>query len=90
MLTGPVIFQVIDDPLDDKLYMIIEYVEGGPVWGRSHQDPLPEHLARKYFQDVVRGLDYLHRHKVSDALAVSNETSISSIFAVLCTSCSCF
>lgn len=61
--------------MDDKLYMIIEYVEGGPVWGRDDFEPLPEDLARKYFREVCQGLDYLHHHKVGAPFACILETS---------------
>jgi len=57
--------EVINDPMGDKIYMIIEYAEGGPsMKGEMEMDPLDEMQARKYFHDVVCGLEYLHSLKI--------------------------
>lgn len=53
--------EVIDDPEDDKLYLIMEYVKGGPTMKiEPDTQPLPEETAKKYFCDIVNGLEYLH------------------------------
>ena len=53
--------EVIDDPIKDKLYLILDYVPGGPIMGgaRTHP-PLDEARARWLFRDIVCGLGYLH------------------------------
>ncbi|XP_057781787.1 serine/threonine-protein kinase GRIK2-like [Salvia miltiorrhiza] len=57
--------EVIDDPTDDNLYMVLEYVEG--KWVFDDAGPpgrLGEETARKYLRDVVSGLIYLHAHNI--------------------------
>eukprot|EP00742_Colponemidia_sp_Colp-10_P002254 GILJ01002408.1.p1 GENE.GILJ01002408.1~~GILJ01002408.1.p1 ORF type:complete len:443 (-),score=66.46 GILJ01002408.1:154-1440(-) len=70
--------EVIDDDESDKLYMILDFVEGGQVmdWDSdilrylsklpeaTAEQTLPEHTARTLFRDVVRGLEYLHRNGI--------------------------
>jgi len=59
------LFEVIDDPGEDKLFMIIEYAEGGSVQvGEMETDPIPEDKARRYFNDAVAGLEYIHSKNV--------------------------
>ena len=53
------LFEVIDDDENDKLFMVLEYVEGGVAMkGSLKTDPLPEETARHYFRDLVAGLEY--------------------------------
>ncbi|KAG7013898.1 Serine/threonine-protein kinase GRIK2, partial [Cucurbita argyrosperma subsp. argyrosperma] len=59
------LFEVIDDPDDDRFYMVLEYVEG--KWACEGSDPprgLDENTARKYLRDIVSGLMYLHAHNI--------------------------
>lgn len=56
--------QVIDDVQQRKVYLVLEYVEGGPVMEDNRWIAFPEELAQKYFRDICCGLDYLHYHKV--------------------------
>lgn len=64
---------------EDNLYLIMEYAEGGPVMSVDLDDgevevsegkwnivtpALPLCLARKYFRDVLSGLEYLHHQSV--------------------------
>jgi hypothetical protein len=61
--------EVIDDPTDEKLFMIFEYVERGAVMklgGGNDTDrpPFTDGAARKYFRELLAGLEYLHRNKV--------------------------
>jgi serine/threonine protein kinase len=65
--TGVGVTQVIDDPAGSKLLLVMEYMEGGPVLTREaleKRERLPESLARQYFRDMIKALDYLHCHKV--------------------------
>ena len=55
------LFEVIDDPNEQKIYLVLEYVDGGElVWKdpESEAPVLEMEDARKYFLDVVLGLDY--------------------------------
>ncbi|KAI1300677.1 hypothetical protein EDD11_006056 [Mortierella claussenii] len=56
------LIEVIDDPTARKIYLVLEYMEGGEVrWKDSDDRPvLPLHDARSIFRDVVLGLEYLH------------------------------
>ncbi len=61
--------EIIDDNDIGSLYLVMDYVEGGPIMSDKdvsvgNVSPIPEILARKYFYDVISGLTYLHHHKV--------------------------
>lgn len=56
--------EVIDDPASRKIYLALEYMEGGEIIWReddeSNTPVLSMNEARSIFRDVVSGLDYLH------------------------------
>ncbi|ORZ16445.1 kinase-like domain-containing protein [Absidia repens] len=56
------LMEVMEDPDGDKIYMVLEYMDGGEILWRDGQDQpvLNVHQARCIFRDVVSGLDYLH------------------------------
>ncbi|CAN6479322.1 unnamed protein product [Victoria cruziana] len=57
--------EIIDDPNEDRFYMVLEYVEG--KWACEDSGPpgdLGESTARRYLRDIVAGLTYLHAHNV--------------------------
>lgn len=55
------LFEVIDDEGSDKLYMIGEFIDGGPVMrDEKVGEAVPVDTARKYFAQLVDGLSYLH------------------------------
>ncbi|KAL3690383.1 hypothetical protein R1sor_016692 [Riccia sorocarpa] len=56
--------EVIDDPTKKKLYLVLEYVEGGPIMGNQKWNPFHEDKARLYFRDMCKGIDYLHFNKI--------------------------
>jgi serine/threonine protein kinase len=68
------LFEVINDDSDDKIYMIIEYCDKGPImdWDPDFkrfyfpwQDgEVTEDLLKKIFRGMVCGLDYLHSRNV--------------------------
>ena len=58
--------EVIDDPSSDKLYLILDYVPGGPLMSSARSQPaLAEEEARRCLRDVVAGLSYLHFHGIA-------------------------
>ena len=61
------LYEVIDDPTSNKLYLVMQYVERGPVIKldeSGHCEPLEEPKARDYTRQIAAGLMYLHRHNV--------------------------
>ncbi|KAF6760251.1 other/CAMKK/ELM protein kinase [Ephemerocybe angulata] len=57
------LFEVIDDPREDKIYIIMEYIPGGPVeWthGEDHLPLLTLAQTRRIMRDVIVGLEYMH------------------------------
>jgi serine/threonine protein kinase len=51
------LYEVIDDPSSDNLYLVMEYMHGGPCFVRN-QSPLREDKARQYFREILLGLEY--------------------------------
>eukprot|EP00162_Nutomonas_longa_P012773 comp21258_c0_seq1/m.45452 comp21258_c0_seq1/g.45452 ORF comp21258_c0_seq1/g.45452 comp21258_c0_seq1/m.45452 type:complete len:454 (-) comp21258_c0_seq1:640-2001(-) len=61
------LIEVLDDPESEKLYMVLEYVEGGCVLSEHDREQavkFPLNKARSYFRDVVLGLEYLHSQNI--------------------------
>ncbi|CAI2179088.1 13232_t:CDS:2 [Funneliformis geosporum] len=58
--------EVIDDPMSRKIYMVIEYMEGGEIqWKDEYDRPIMSvEGARRIFRDVVLGLEYLHHQGI--------------------------
>ena len=57
-------YEVIDDPSSRKTYMVIEFVDGGPVADEDRITPLtsfPVDVVRNYMRDTLLALDFLHR-----------------------------
>ncbi|KAF9577897.1 hypothetical protein BGW38_006608, partial [Lunasporangiospora selenospora] len=54
------LIEVIDDPTARKIYLVLEYMEGGDIkWKDAEDQPiLPLQDARTIFRDVVLGLEY--------------------------------
>ncbi|KAK6053938.1 hypothetical protein COOONC_08557 [Cooperia oncophora] len=50
--------EVLDDPNDNYLYMVFEFVERGSILDVPTDKPLDEDSAWKYFRDTLRGLEY--------------------------------
>ncbi|KAI8089820.1 kinase-like domain-containing protein [Halteromyces radiatus] len=56
------LMEIMEDPESSKIYMVLEYMNGGEIEWRDEQDQpvLDINHARSIFRDVVSGLDYLH------------------------------
>ncbi|KAI0749809.1 kinase-like domain-containing protein [Daedaleopsis nitida] len=56
------LLEVIDDPLAEKIYMVMEYLGGGEIKWRSRSDNplLRVDQTRRICRDVILGLEYLH------------------------------
>ncbi|KAI9487825.1 MAG: kinase-like domain-containing protein [Benjaminiella poitrasii] len=59
------LLDVIDLSDSPNLYLILEYVQGGELFEHLvSKGRLSEPEARKYFQQIIVGLDYCHRHLI--------------------------
>ncbi|XP_029023937.1 calcium/calmodulin-dependent protein kinase kinase 2 isoform X1 [Betta splendens] len=56
--------EVLDDPSEDHLYMVFELVKKGAVMEVPADKPFSEDQARFYFQDLLRGIEYLHYQRI--------------------------
>ncbi|CAB3401605.1 unnamed protein product [Caenorhabditis bovis] len=56
--------EVLDDPSDNYLYMVFEFVEKGSILEIPTEKPLDELTAWSYFRDTLCGLEYLHYQKI--------------------------
>lgn len=57
--------EVIDDSCRDRIYLVLEYVDCGPILRRRRSKPwsydaIDAATARACFRDALRGLEYLH------------------------------
>uniref|UniRef100_A0A7S3G2V1 non-specific serine/threonine protein kinase n=1 Tax=Palpitomonas bilix TaxID=652834 RepID=A0A7S3G2V1_9EUKA len=60
------LFEVIDSPNEDKMYLVLEYCDGGAVMsGAKEQDPLSEAQARDILRQSILGLSYLHAQQIA-------------------------
>ncbi|KAL2917329.1 hypothetical protein HK105_202993 [Polyrhizophydium stewartii] len=62
------LFEVLDDPNQDSLFMVFELCEKGALMDISLErsaQPLPTDLSRQYFQEILLGIEYLHEHDIA-------------------------
>jgi len=59
--------EVLNDAREDNIYMVFELCEKGPIMDikvNKRIEPYTEEKARKYFRDIVLGLEYCHFKKI--------------------------
>jgi len=56
--------EVLDDPVEDHLYLVFELLERGQVLEVPTEKPLSEDEAWTYFRDVIMGIEYLHYQRI--------------------------
>jgi len=68
------LYEVIDNPNDDKMYLVLEHLPGGvSMAGSVYNTPLSEETSRKYMRDILNGLEYLHfKHVIHRDLKPEN------------------
>lgn len=59
------LIEVIDDPTSDRLYVVLEYMDGGWIFkGSGPPGGIGEGIACKYLRDIIAGLKYLHDNNI--------------------------
>ena len=61
------LMEVLDDPSEDSLYMVMEMCKKGVVMKvglEQRADPYPEETCRCWFRDLILGIEYLHAQGV--------------------------
>lgn len=58
------LIEVLDDPVEDNLYLVFELLEKGQVIEIPAVTPLSEDQAWSYIRDVIMGIEYLHFQKI--------------------------
>ena len=62
------LFEVINDPEADKMYLVMQYVENGTFYTLNKKDmtttPLPHEKVLKILRQLVSGLRYLHKRNI--------------------------
>nr|XP_029712236.1 calcium/calmodulin-dependent protein kinase kinase 1-like isoform X2 [Aedes albopictus] len=56
--------EVLDDPLEDSLYLVFELVQHGEILSIPTDCPLSEERAWNVFRDVILGVEYLHYQRI--------------------------
>lgn len=50
--------EVLDDPIEDALYLVFELVQQGEILSVPTENPLSEERARSVFRDTILGVEY--------------------------------
>ncbi|CAD8162670.1 unnamed protein product [Paramecium octaurelia] len=68
------LYEVIDNPTSDKLFMVLEFAEGGQLiewdddegkfYKLNEDEELTEDVLSSLFRDCIKGLAFLHKNKV--------------------------
>lgn len=58
--------EVLDDPLEDSLYLVFELVELGEILSIPATKPLTEERSWSIFRDAVQGLEYCEYYVLCD------------------------
>ncbi|ORZ19773.1 kinase-like domain-containing protein [Absidia repens] len=76
------LFEVLDDPNDDSIFMVFEMAHKGVLMDISLDEtttPYTEDQARRYFREMILGIEYLHNNDIAhrdikpDNLLLSND-----------------
>ncbi|KAI9104836.1 kinase-like domain-containing protein [Phlyctochytrium arcticum] len=62
------LYEVLDDPDQDSLYMVFEICSKGPIMEIRQDEPttpLSEEVSRDIFRQLVLGIEYLHEHEIA-------------------------
>ncbi|KAK3692401.1 kinase-like domain-containing protein [Podospora appendiculata] len=70
------LIEVLDDPEEDSLYMVLEMCKKGVVMKvglNEPASPYPEETCRCWFRDLILGIEYLHRDIKPDNLLLTSD-----------------
>lgn len=62
--------EVLDDPLEDSLYLVFELLQLGEVLSVPTTKPLSEERAWSVLRDAVLGLEYCKNHSKNNLFLV--------------------
>ncbi len=54
------LYEIIDDPKSNKLYLVMQFVGGGTLMKRIKAGRIPLDKCWKYFRELMAGLEYCH------------------------------
>jgi len=57
-------YEIINDPVSDYLYIVMEHMDRGSIMAYSGKMPLTEDNVKSYFCDIVKAVDYLHSQNI--------------------------
>eukprot|EP00826_Nyctotherus_ovalis_P038513 TRINITY_DN3610_c0_g6_i1.p1 TRINITY_DN3610_c0_g6~~TRINITY_DN3610_c0_g6_i1.p1 ORF type:complete len:208 (-),score=56.02 TRINITY_DN3610_c0_g6_i1:477-1100(-) len=56
------LYEIIDDPNSNKLYLIMEYISGGTLAEKiKRTGKIPLEQCWNYFRDLIQGVEYCHK-----------------------------
>jgi hypothetical protein len=77
------LYEVIDDPRIDRLYLVFEYVPGKQFASSSEINPLPIEKCKRYFLNVAKTLLYCHEQGVCHGDIKPENLTIKSKYLIL-------
>eukprot|EP01125_Pyxidicula_operculata_P022888 TRINITY_DN965_c0_g1_i2.p1 TRINITY_DN965_c0_g1~~TRINITY_DN965_c0_g1_i2.p1 ORF type:complete len:217 (+),score=7.25 TRINITY_DN965_c0_g1_i2:334-984(+) len=54
------VFEIIDDPNSGYMYIVMEYMTGGPIMKKELKTRYEEDQVKPYFRNILSSIDYLH------------------------------
>ncbi|XP_055343700.1 calcium/calmodulin-dependent protein kinase kinase-like [Paramacrobiotus metropolitanus] len=58
------LFEIMDDPEEDNMYFVFEYMDRGCILTIPTDTPLKESVAISYMRDALYGVEYLHSKNI--------------------------
>ncbi|KAI7860789.1 kinase-like domain-containing protein [Circinella umbellata] len=62
------LYEVLDDPSDDSLYMVFEMAHKGvlmSIEADKTATPYSNEMARRFFREIILGIEYLHNNEIA-------------------------
>lgn len=58
------LYEVIDDPQSQKLYLVLQHIDSGPLFCTGRERALPLMQVQSYMRQLLDALKYMHRKNV--------------------------